>query len=48
MQQFGGDMGIAGGGVELLMAEQDLDDADIDFALEQVSGKAMTTMSTSE
>src|SRR6266702_8215153 len=39
--RLGGDPGIERGGVELGVAEQDLDDADIDVLLEQVGGKAV-------
>ena len=39
---LGGDAGIERGGVELGMAEQHLDDADIDILLEQVRGKTVS------
>src|SRR5215207_10535049 len=39
--ELGGHAGVAGGGVELGMPEQHLDDADVDVLLEQVSGEAV-------
>ena len=39
--ELGGDAGVAGGGVELGMPEQHLDDADVDVLFEQVSGEAV-------
>src|SRR5215213_983311 len=39
--ELGGHPGVAGGGVELGMAEQHLDDADVDILLEQVGGEAV-------
>jgi hypothetical protein len=35
---------IAGGGIDIGMAEQDLNDADIGSAFEQVRGEAMAPM----
>ena len=40
-QGLGGHLGIERGGLELLVAEQDLDGADVFLLLEQVSGKGM-------
>ena len=40
-QRLGGDVGVPGRGGELLVAEQDLDDADIDVLFEQVRGEGM-------
>ena len=37
----GGDLGVERGGVELLVTEQDLDDADVDLLLEQMGGEAV-------
>src|SRR5919205_195119 len=39
--RLGGDAGIEGGGVELGVAEQDLDDPDVDVLLQQVRGEAV-------
>src|SRR5205085_12134687 len=39
--RLGGDAGIERRGVELGMAEQHLDDADVDVLLEQVGGEAV-------
>src|SRR5262249_14671038 len=36
-----GDAGVKGGGVELSMAEQHLDDADVSVLFEQMRGKAV-------
>ena len=36
-----GHAGVDGGGVELLVAEQDLDDAEVGPALQKVSGEAV-------
>src|SRR5271169_1394236 len=41
-QDLGGDLGIEGGGLELLVAEQHLDDANIDLLFEQVRRKAVS------
>ncbi len=38
---LGGNTGIEGGGVELGVPEQDLDDADVDVLLQQVRGEAV-------
>ena len=40
-QQIGGDLRIERGGLELLVAEQDLDHADIDLLFEQVGREAV-------
>src|SRR4030065_147056 len=40
-QDFGGHRGIERGGLELLVAKQNLDHTDIDLLLQQVRGKAM-------
>jgi len=47
-QHLGGDVGVAGGGVELLVSEQDLDEADVDLVLEQVGGEGMALIPISE
>ena len=44
-QQVGRHLGIEGGGVQFLVPEQHLDDADIDLLFEQVGRKAMPPMS---
>ena len=41
-QDLGGNVGVEGGCLELLVAEEYLDDADIHLLLEQVGGKAMS------
>jgi len=43
-QQVGGDLGVDHRGVEFLVAEQRLDDADVDLLLEQVGREAVATM----
>ena len=40
-QQVGGDLGVDHRGVEFLVAEQRLDDADVDLLLEQVGREAV-------
>ena len=40
-ERLEGDAGIERGGVELLVPEQHLDDADVDLLLEQMRGKAV-------
>ena len=35
------DAAVSGGGVELLVAEQHLDEADVDFPFQEVSGEAV-------
>jgi hypothetical protein len=44
-QDLGGNVSVEGCRLELLVAEQHLDDADIHLLLEQVGGKAVPTMS---
>src|SRR5215470_283658 len=39
--RLGGDAGVERGGVQLGVSEQNLDDANVDILLEQVSGKAV-------
>ncbi len=39
--RLGGDAGVERGGVELGVAEQDLDDADVDVLLQQMGGEAV-------
>jgi hypothetical protein len=46
-QDVGGDLGIKGGRFQLLVAEQDLDQADVDLLLQQVSSEGMTPMPSS-
>ena len=41
MQDVGGDLGIQGCRFQFLVAEQYLDQADVDFLLEQVGGEGM-------
>ena len=47
-QDLGGHVRIHRGGLELLVPEQDLDDADIDLLLEQVRGKTVPFIPISE
>jgi hypothetical protein len=44
-QDIGGDLGIQGGGLELLVPQQYLDDTDIHLLFQQVGGIAVTPMS---
>jgi len=41
-QDLGADLCIECGGFQLLVPEQDLDDADVDLLLEEVSGECVT------
>ena len=43
--RLGGDTGVERGRIQLGMAQQHLDDADVDILLEQVSCEAVSTMS---
>ena len=45
VQQIGGHVGVHGGGLQALVSEQHLDDADVNLALQQVRGEAMPPMS---
>ena len=47
-QDLGGHVRIHRGGFELLVPEQDLDEADIDLLLEQVRGEAVAPIPISE
>src|SRR5690606_42106324 len=47
-QQVGGDLGVDHRGVEFLVAEQRLDDADVDLLLEQVGREAVAKRVRSE
>lgn len=42
-QGAGGDLAVQRGGIEAPVAEQDLDDADVDLLLQQMGGKGMPT-----
>jgi len=44
-QQVGGDVGIDGRRLQMLVPEQDLDDADVDLLLQQVGGEGVAPMS---
>ena len=46
-QQVGGDLDIACGGVQLAMAQQHLDHADVHLLLQQMGGETVATMPTS-
>jgi hypothetical protein len=41
VQDLGGDLGVEGGGIELLVAEQNLDDADVHLLFQQVGGETV-------
>jgi hypothetical protein len=43
-QEVGGDLGIQGRGIELLVPKQNLDHADIDLLLQQVGGETVASM----
>ena len=43
-EEIGGDLRIEGGGVELLVAEQDLDHPDVDLLLEQMGRERVPPM----
>ena len=45
LQYIGGDLGIEAGGLQLAMAEQHLDQSDIDLLFQQVRCERMPAMS---
>lgn len=40
-QDFGGDLGVKGGGFQFFVTKQHLNDTDVDFLLQQVRGKTV-------